>query len=293
VRKALLLSETGSPGVGHHYADAIDQAESVPRPDLGPSETGVGFLSFPAMVGWQHGNYPFKHQGGVLYADCTVRDLSVVQRFLTAAGLPPVTTLTEKSSGSPSACPQGEPATADDPPYAGYVAQAPIPPHLDNYSERVAWMNALPTDFLGVGFTPGCQPDFVAYSELRAMFKMAYQSATAAHDLATLGLATAGLVTPPGLSNGNPFENAGVAPPFFVMPAGLRSLIDAHIDATELSVDGNDKFVPTPFTNFLLSQSTVGPLFDPRIHAEHLALLCVYVFEPWRLAMRDYVIAQQ
>ncbi len=292
LRKPLILAETGSPGMGHHYADAIDQAEFVRRPDLGPAETGVGFLSFSAMNGWQHGNYPFKHQGGVLYADCTVRDHSVVDRMRRAAKLPRGTRFVEKTAASTPACPHDEPATTDNPPWAGYVGQSPIPPHLDNYSDRLTWMKALPTDFLNIGVTPGCPPDFGAYVEMRYMFEMSYYTATAAHDLASAWILTSGLVNPPGLPNGNPYADATSAPQFTVIPPAIRTAIEAHMAATDLVIDGSGNFVPTPFTNSLLAQSSAGPLFDPRVHPEHLALLCVNVFDPWRVAMKDYVIAQ-
>ncbi|MCA8943196.1 MAG: hypothetical protein KDB80_11605 [Planctomycetes bacterium] len=291
--KAILLGECGSPGTGHDYVDAFEQATHVPRPDLGPTETGVGFLSFSAMNGWQRGNYPLNFETGLLYGDCTVRDLNVVQWLRAAAGLPPTTSLTQKSYGTPPPCPQAIPVTTDDPPWAGFVRQAPISSALDSYAERLVWMNATATDFLAVGSIPGCPPDFAAYIELRQMFETAFQSVTAANDLALLWNITAGFVTPPGLPNGNPYASAGTAPPFHVMPATTRGLIDAHIAATQLMLDPNGDFVPTPFTNSILAQSTAGPLFDPRIHAEHLALLCSNVFEPWRVAMRDYVIAQQ
>lgn len=292
MHKPLLLGENGSPGTGHAYTDAFDQAADVPRVDLGPTETGIGFLSFSAMVGWQHGNYPFKHEGGMLYGDGTVRDLSVVQHLRNAAGLP-ASTLLEKSSGPTPACPQNQPAKLDNPPRAGFVLQGPVSRDNDSYADRVAWMNATPLDFAAVGQVSGCAPHFGAYIELREVFSMAYQSVTAAHDLAILWNATASFVSPPGLANGNQYASAGTAPPDFVMPIATRNSIDAHIAATALQLDGNGDFVPTPFTNNLLSQSSVGPPFDPRIHAEHLALLCVNVFDPWRVMMRDYVIAQQ
>ncbi len=154
-------------------------------------------------------------------------------------------------------------------------------------------MNASPTTFLSVGVNPGCPPDFTAYVKLRGMFTTAYQAVSAAGDIATEWLGTTNNVSPPGISNGNPYESIATAPPFFVLPTALRLNVDAFLAATQLQIDGNDDFVPTTFTNSIVTQSTAGPIFDPRIHPEHLALLCLNTFEPLRLSLRDYVLAQQ
>ncbi len=294
LHKPLILGEAGSPGFGHSYADAIDQAIRVPRLDLGASEAGIGFMSFSSNVGWQRGNYPFKAQGGVFYGDGTVRNLDDVHAFLAAAGLPTTTPLVQKVPTIVPPCPQGTPATEDSPMCAGLVRQTPISAGLDTYAERVAWVNAPSTDLLSVGVNPGCPPNFAAYVELREFFRSCYQGITAANGFASQWLGSMNDVTPPGLPNGNPYVSQASAPaPEFVLPIATVNMIDSWFAYTELQLDAANAFVPTPFTASLLAQSATPGPFDPRVHGEHLALLCLDALDPLRTMMRDYVIAQQ
>jgi len=85
--KPVVCTEIGAPGDAMSYADAIGFARNVDRPDLGPGETGVGFMPWVSNIGPGNATdrYPLTHGTGLFYGDGTVRDLDAVNAFVQAA----------------------------------------------------------------------------------------------------------------------------------------------------------------------------------------------------------------
>ncbi len=83
--KPILATEIGKPGWALEYQDALDFAVGVPRPDIGPGETGIGFTPWTAMIGWAGGQFPFKETDGIFWGDGLVREKEVVEAFMQVA----------------------------------------------------------------------------------------------------------------------------------------------------------------------------------------------------------------
>lgn len=83
--KPVIATEIGKPGWALEYQDALDYAIGVPRPDLGPGETGIGFTPWTTMIGWEGGQFPFMATDGIFFADGQVRERDVVLKFMQIA----------------------------------------------------------------------------------------------------------------------------------------------------------------------------------------------------------------
>ena len=97
--KPVIATEIGAPGAAVSYQDMLIDTANVPRPDLGPGVTGVGFCPWQFMIGFRDtsvtppidDHYPLKEGNGIFYAhpdasgNAQVRDLGVVQAFVNTA----------------------------------------------------------------------------------------------------------------------------------------------------------------------------------------------------------------
>ncbi len=176
VRKAIIATEIGSPGFGWSYQDAVRYALGVPRPDLGPTETGVGFMPWVSNIGWKNGNYPFKESNGLFYGDGKVRETASVMAFVQAAlgqGVSQSTLWVASDLVENT-------ATADP---LSHISQTPIPMDLDSFGDLVTLLNKDPLTF-----------DWNDYVRATVIF-------------ANSGHVTAYLA---GSTNGNPYGMVGV-----------------------------------------------------------------------------------
>lgn len=96
--KPVLATEIGHPGAGFSYQDTVRYCRDVPRPDLGPGATGVGFCTWMLMIGHADrtpgstvdDRHPFKYGTGLFYGHTQngkvlVRDLAAVRAFVELA----------------------------------------------------------------------------------------------------------------------------------------------------------------------------------------------------------------
>ena len=281
--KPVVVTELGSSGNGYHYADAIEDAMNVRRDDLTngvdpePEDftLGVGFFSFSSNVGWDQGNYPFKHESGVFYGNGTVRDLKVVEAHNQAALHWEVVPSRKTDEFQTTAA--GQP---------GFVLQGPIPLELDESEIHSLLLQLTSGDFYAMfellPYETSNMEPFARYLQMRQVFKVIEN-----------GLASTFWFS--SRANGNPYNSVGA-------PNGVMLLQDilmaSNMGQEFRLVRAAESDPPNPSVweetelIFLIEQAT-NRTFDIENDNEHLKLHASITLSEWASFLSRFYEDQQ
>ncbi len=307
VGKPLICTEIGYPGIGMSYRDTIrycrdrvpagsppGSSPGVPRPDLGGSARGIGFMPWAFMIGYYNAGtgwldrLPFSYGTGLFYFDGQVREEDAVMAFVEhaiAQGIP-ANALWSRPGSNQSGYVLVQKAAQGDPHYVDPGLGANVKPAYDDYATLQLLLTAPSWFWQSTGWT------YELYKDVATLF-MRVSEAHDRLDIASLA----------SRNNGNPVTAQPPPPGHHAYnPLLLQWSMEAQPGRDPLTGEPNNRAFYAMLTrlenqlqlcsgNPRTCSSTLRP-WDTTypLQAESVRLVAEHYLQPWAQMLAQYIL---